>query len=199
MRLKIETRFRRLETSPSVVAGEEELSRAAGGAAAEAGGDDHDHLARAVESVLATMNEQHRAHVVGELEALIAAGTRFTARHASNLTRQFYYTVQLAARESDDTGRLYGLPPSVAQIYLDNPEASALDRCTECHSPSPALLALGRVMDLPLHPSFNAYRLFVRCQMCGAATGGGGEPYYLWAEVRRVAEMRRVDTAWQAG
>jgi hypothetical protein len=198
MRTKLGTRLAKLEKHPLVREQEDEYLGhvdAAGNIIPkhEMNHDRNFHLVRAIETVLATMSEQHRAHVLDELCSMMAAGSKFNAAQVSNLTRQFYYIISLMVRAGDGDDRRYGLPPAVAQVYLDYPDAVPLDQCGACRYLSPALFAMGRTIDqMPLHSAINAYRFFTKCPLCGDWTGCYAEPYYLWAEFRRVSDLMSV-------
>lgn len=156
---------------------------------------------RAAEQLAATMSEEHRAFVLRETARLIESRTfNLSSPAMPNLLRQFWYMVSLMACDQEIAEHKYGLPPEVAQIYLDTWEATALDQCRECRYLSPVLLAMGRQMDrMPLHPAFNAYSFFLLCPLCGGATGGYAEPHYFNREVHRISAYVRAGRKTHAG
>lgn len=155
-------------------------------------------------SIAATMNEEHLALVCHETSERLPIEQAYGCRldpQLSNLTRQFWLMVKLKVLDEETKiPRRYGLPPEVAQIYIDHPLATAVDECRHCGYFSPALLWTGsptdasaqaaKALKLPLHPCFNCYQFFTRCPLCGDVTGGASEPYYLWLEFRRIYAAR---------
>jgi hypothetical protein len=150
-----------------------------------------------------TMSEEHRALVYEEtserLPGQLAYRCQLSDPGLSNLTRQFWLMTKLKVRDEETaTPRHYGLPPDVAQIYIDHALAIAADECLSCGYLSPAFPWTGNQTDcsaqeasalnLPLSRAFNIFRFFTRCPLCGGVTGGSSQAFYFMNEYRRVSQ-----------
>jgi hypothetical protein len=142
-----------------------------------------------------TMSQEHYEYVLRE-----SSDPAKDLRQLSCLARQFWRMANFMALTEDERNRIsdhvrhrkyvFALPPGVAQIYIDHPLATAADKCRQCGYLSPAILWTGSSTDasaraaaslnLPHHPGFNCFQFFTRCPLCGGATGGTPEIYFLF-------------------
>jgi hypothetical protein len=141
------------------------------------------------------MAPEHYEHVLRE-----SCGQGASLQNVSNLTLQFWRMARFMALSEDERNRIsdrishrqyvFALPPEVAQIYIEHPLATAADKCRQCGYLSPAILWTGSSTDasaravaslnLPLHPGYNCFQFLTRCPLCGGATGGTPEMYFLF-------------------
>jgi hypothetical protein len=151
---------------------------------------------KAAAQLAGTMSTEHfEQHVLSE-----SCDPLKDLRQLPNLARQFWRMARFMALSEDERNRIsdrishrqyvFALPPEVAQIYIDHPLATAADKCRQCGYLSPVILWTGSSTDasaravaslnLPLHPGFNCFQFFTRCPLCGGATGGSPEMYFLF-------------------
>ncbi len=156
--------------------------------------DWHEQLMKAAEQLADTMSTEHYEQVLRE-----SCDPLKDLRQLSTLARQFWRMAVFMALSEEERNRIsdhvshrkyvFALPPRVAQIYIDHPLATAADKCRQCGYLSPVILWTGSSTDasaraaaslnLPLHPGFNCFQFFTRCPLCGGATGGSPEMYFL--------------------
>ncbi len=154
-----------------------------------------ERLMKTAEQLAGTMSTEHfEQHVLRE-----SCDPLKELQQLSNLARQFWRMAKFMALSEEERNRIsdrvahrqyvFALPPEVAQIYIDHPLATAADKCRQCGYLSPVILWTGSSTDasaraaaslnLPLHPGFNCFQFFTRCPLCGGATGGSPEMYFL--------------------
>ena len=128
-----------------------------------------DDTARALDELFRTMAPEHVAVIE---EDLVAKGCGFlthdgllSIRGDSKPTRLTNVAVEMviAKVRGKFLGR-FALPPAVAQVYLDHPDALPLHACQECR------------LDIPVRPGMTqpaipVLTFFDACPLCGGEVG----------------------------
>jgi hypothetical protein len=150
--------------------------------------DWHEQLMKAAEQLADTMSTEHYEQVLRE-----SCGQGASLQNVSNLTLQFWRMAAFMVDCEDDRGsvfhrkRDFAIPATVAQIYLDYPEATPIDECGGCGYFVPVLLN----KDIQ-HSTFHlhAKHFFIYCPLCKQPTGYCSRAYYFWDEIERVKALR---------
>jgi hypothetical protein len=158
--------------------------------------DWHERIMKAAEQLAGTMAPEHYEHVLRE-----SCGQEASLQNVSNLTLQFWRMAAFMVDCEDDRGsvfhrkREFALPATVAQIYLDYPEATPIDECGGCGYFVPVLLNQS-IQHSTFH--LHAKRFFIYCPLCNQPTGYCSHPYGFWDEIERVKALRSTSVEAKA-